>query len=211
MNTNVSLEVQIRDVIGKKVQYLRKQGLLPATVYGKGFGPVSIQVQDRTFETVYHQVGKTTLLSLTIPGQKIQAAFIQSIQRHPVTRKIVHADFRVVDLQVEMNAEIPIFQIGETSLIERGEASLNHVLSFIEVRGLPSDLPRHIEVDISSLDSFDKTIHVSDLSKPAGCTFVTPGNMLVMSLSHVRVEAEEETSDKKGSEPVLIRKERENE
>lgn len=210
------MDLQIREIIGKKVKSLRNQGILPATVYGKGVGPFSVQIDDRTFQTIYRQVGRTSLVKLNIPGQPEQSAFIQDVQRHPVTRNILHADLHVVDLKAEMNVEVPVMITGESLLVERGDAVVNAGLSVIEVRGLPANLPHHIEVDISGLDSLDKAIYVSDLASGEDCVFVTPAEEMVVSLTQTRVEeAEEEEEEVEGialeSEPELIRREREEE
>jgi large subunit ribosomal protein L25 len=212
MSTQLSLDMQVRTVLGKKVKHLRKEGLLPATVYGKGIEPLSVQVSERSFQTIYRQAGRTALVVLNIPGQwKKPSAFIQEVQRHPVKRDIIHADFRVVDLTVAIDAEVPVTLVGKSLLVERGDAIINHGLSTIEIHALPENVPPHIDVDISGLDSFEKSIHVSDLQAGDDYTFVTPGDALVVSLTQTRAVVTEETDPEGegGAEPALIRKERE--
>ncbi len=213
MTETISLDAQVRDVVGKQVKRLRQQGLLPATVYGKDFGPLSLQVDEKTFSHIYRNAGKTTLLNLKIAGQKPQKALIYDVQCHPVKRDIIHADFRVVDLKVEMDAEVPIVLVGESPLVERDDAVLNSGITSVVVHALPEDIPHHIEVDISQLDSFDKVVYVSDLASQAGFTFQTPADTLVVTLTQARATAaEKEEEQEKTSfmdEPALIRKERE--
>jgi len=102
MADKISLALENRTLIGKKVNRLRHEGILPATVYGKGVGPFAVQVNARVFSDTLRHAGRTTLVELQIPGQKPQSAFIHALQRHPVTRAIIHADFRVVDLRTEI-------------------------------------------------------------------------------------------------------------
>src|SRR5262245_44390934 len=102
MADRIKVTLESRTVIGKKVNRLRREGLIPATVYGKGVGPFAVQLNARAFSDLHRHVGRTTLLDLDIPGQKAQSAFIHSLQRHPVTRAILHADFLVVDLRTEI-------------------------------------------------------------------------------------------------------------
>src|SRR5262249_286087 len=144
----------------------RREGLLPATVYGKGVGPFAVQLNARTFSDVLRHAGRTTLVELDIPGQLPQSAFIHALQRHPVTRAIIHADFRVGDLRTEITVAIPIHIVGESDLVERGDALLNQVLTTVDVRALPAELPHAIEVDVSGLDSLDKSIYVRDITLP---------------------------------------------
>jgi len=209
--TNISMDVEARDVTGKKVQRLRKAGLLPATVYGKGIDPMSVQVDARTFTTIYSDIGRTTLVRLNVPGKAMQSAFIHDIQRHPVSRDIIHADFLVVDLKVAINTEVPIILTGDSLLVERGDAVVNQVLTTIEVHALPEDVPHHIQVDISDLDSFDKSIYVSDLPAVDTYSFVTPAEEMIVSLTQTRIGEsveDEEEEEPDSAEPALIRKER---
>lgn len=209
---SIPMDMQTRTVLGKNVKRLRNQGLLPATVYGKGIEPVSVQIDGRTFETLYHQVGHTSLLNLNIPGQQAHSAFIQNVQRHPVTRAIIHAEFRVVNLTEAMQSEVPVIFVGTSPLVELGDAIINPGLSSVIVRSLPAEVPNQIEIDLSKLDSFDKSIYVRDLPKNEHYTVVTDEDTVIVTLSHARRAAEEEEEPEEMMEevePSLIRKERE--
>lgn len=211
MSANITLDTQVRTVFGKKVKNLRAEGIVPATVYGKGFDPVSVQLDYKTFEQTYQRAGKTSLITLNIPEQSTQAVFIQDIQRHPVTKNILHADFRVVDLQVEITTEVSIHLVGESPLVERGDASLNHGIQALEVRALPSNIPHHIEIDISTLESFDTSICVRDLPAVSGYAIVTSDDTMIVSLTQTKSSLAEEATqaETEMAEPQLIRKERE--
>jgi large subunit ribosomal protein L25 len=206
-----SLDVQLRTVLGKKVRRLRRDGLLPATVYGKGISPVSIQLDERAFNTTYRHAGRTALVELNIPEQPKQSAFIHAVQRHPVSRSIIHVDFRVVDLMVAITVEVPIVLTGVSPLVENEDAILNHALNAVQVRALPAELPQHIELDVSVLDEMDKTLHVRDLPTAETYTILDDPDELVVALSAPRVEEEEpeEEEEEAPAEPELIREERE--
>lgn len=214
MADRINLELENRTLVGKKVNRLRREGILPATVYGKGVGPLTVQLNARGFSEAYRRAGKTTLVDLTIPGQKAQSAFIHSLQRHPVTRAILHADFLVVDLRTEITVEVPIHLVGESELVNRGDAMLNQVLNTVDVRALPAELPPYVEVDISGLDSMDKSIHVRDIPALEKGTILTEEDELVVSLTPARVEEEEEAVEEveeAEAEPELVREKREEE
>jgi len=213
MADKIRLELENRTVVGKKVKRLRRAGVLPATVYGKGIGPFTVQISARGFNEAYRRAGKTALVDLTIPGQPVQSAFIHSLQRHPVSRAILHADFLVVDLKIEISVEVPIHIVGESELIERGDATLNQVLNTLTVRALPAELPSYIEVDISVLDSLEKSIHVHDIAALEHGAIVTDEDDLVVSLSQSRPEEEEEVVEEVtgAAEPELVREKREDE
>ncbi|GIW00007.1 50S ribosomal protein L25 [Roseiflexus sp.] len=210
MSEKYTLSLEPRAVVGKKVKRLRRSGILPATVYGKGIEPISVQVDARSFNAVYRRAGRTALVELHIAGRQPLAAFIHALQRHPVTRDIIHADFRAVDLSQEVEVAVPLHIEGESPLVESGEAVLNQVLNAIEIRALPSNIPAHLTVDISGLDAFDKSIHVRDLALPPGVTLATPADELVVSLAHARAAEEEApAAEETTAEPELVRERRE--
>jgi large subunit ribosomal protein L25 len=208
-----TIDAQLREITGKKVKTLRRQGVIPATIYGKGYDPLTIQLNERSFTQAYRQVGKSSLITLNIEGKPPQQAFIQDVQRHPVKRDILHADFLVVDLKAEMNAEIQIVLVGESPLAARDDAIVNHMLHTVEIHALPANLPHHIEVDISNLDSIDKSICVGDLPAGEKYHFVTPLDTVIVSLTGVYQSQEDAVEEQapKEAEPALIRKEREEE
>ena len=201
MADKITLALENRTLTGKKVNRLRREGILPATVYGKGVGPFAVQVNARTFSDTLRHTGRTTLVELQIPGQKPQSAFI-------------HADFRVVDLLIEITVAIPIHIVGASELVERGDALLNQVLTTVDVRALPAELPHALDVDISGLDSFDKAIYVRDIKLEGKGTIETPEDEMVVSLTPARVEEEEEEAaeaEEAPTEPELVREQREDE
>jgi large subunit ribosomal protein L25 len=208
-STNHSLQAQVRTVIGKKVKHLRKAGNIPATVYGKGFTPVSITVDDRAFNLIYRRSGKTALIDLDIAG-KVASVFVQEVQRHPLTRNIIHIDFKAVDLKVAIHIEVPVTTVGESPVVARGDAMINHVLNSVMVEALPAELPQHIEVDVSGLDSLDKSISAGDIPAAQGYKILTDPDQVLISLTQVRAAVEEEpAAAATPAEPELIRPERE--
>jgi large subunit ribosomal protein L25 len=204
-----TLDAAVREVFGKKVKHLRAQGQIPGTVYGKGFEPVSVTVDDKVFSSVYRKVGKTALIDLSIGGKTAAAVFVQAVQRHPLKRDIIHIDFKAVDLKVAIQIEVPVVAVGESPVVARGDAMINHVLNSLLVEALPAELPQHIEVDVSGLDELDKSIHVSDVHTEKGFRILNDGEQVLISLTPMRAEAEEEPVVAEGAEPELIRRERE--
>jgi large subunit ribosomal protein L25 len=213
MADRIQLELEDRTLTGKKVNRLRREGLLPATVYGKGVGPFTVQLTARTFNEAYRRAGRTGLIDLAIPGQSSVSAFVHALQRHPVTRVIQHVDFLAVDLRVEVTVEVPVHIVGEPEIVRRGDAILNQGLTALAVHALPADIPSFIEVDINGLDSLDKSIHVADITLPTNGTIVTPADELVVSLTPARVVEEEEVAEEEAAEaePELVRENREDE
>ncbi len=207
MATQFTLDVQPREVLGKQVKHLRTQGLIPATVYGKGIEPASVQVNGRAFMAVYRKAGKTALIELHM-GAARKAAFVQAVQRHPLTRDIIHIDFKVVDLRKAIHVEVPVVAVGTSPLVTRGDALINHALNTVMVEALPADVPQHIDVDVSHLDALDKTIHVRDIPPSPKYKILTDGDEVLISLTPVRAAVAEGPIEEVPVEPELIRRER---
>ena len=207
MTTSHTLEAQHRTTTGKHVKHLRTQGLIPATLYGKGFNPQNVQVSDRAFNLVYRQTGRTALIDLLLDGKPI-SVFVQDVQRHPLSRSIIHIDFKVVNLQVAVHVEVPVIATGISPLVSRGDALLNHALEHVMVEALPNTLPQHIEVDVSSLTSMEKSIQVRDLAASSGYKILTDPNAVLFSLGQLRAVPAAESMEGSPPEPELIRRPR---
>lgn len=208
MTERLKIDFENRTIIGKKVSRLRRAGVLPATVYGKGVGPFAVQVSAREFATLYRNAGRTTLINVSLPGQPPISAFVHLIQRHPVTREILHADLRAVDLLIELNVEVPVHVIGESPLVVRGDAVLNVALTTVSVRALPTAIPSFVEVDVTSLDHLDKNLYVSDIKVPEHTTILNAADELVVSITPAQVEEEPVVEEPLSTQPELIREKR---
>jgi large subunit ribosomal protein L25 len=178
---SIEIKLQKRAVIGKKVNNLRKAGILPATVYGKHLAPINVQTELRSFMPLMKAAGRTNLVTLHIDGEAPIAAFVHTYQRHPVSRAIIHVDFHAVDLNETVEVDVPVHMTGASIMVTRGDALLNNVTS-LRVKALPTNLPSSLTVDISVLDSLEKAIHVSDIVLPAGATIIGNGGDLVVGL-----------------------------
>lgn len=187
---DLKLTLEPREITGKKVKRLRKQGLVPASICGKGVANANFQLDLKTFTQVYKQAGRTTLIDLETPDG-VRSAFVRQAQIHPVSRAYIHVDFRVVDLRTAITADVAVIAVGENAHVERGEAVINVTTPTLHVRALPSDLPNHIEIDISNLEA-GTTLHVSDLNLGDTVEVLTPAESPVVSLTMSRMATEAE-------------------
>jgi large subunit ribosomal protein L25 len=188
----LSVNLEPRTVTGKKVKQLRKQGIVPASICGKGVENQNVQINEREFTPIYRQVGRTALVDLHMPQGPTQSAFVRQVQRNPITGQFVHIDFRVVDLRVEITADVPVVAVGENTLVERGQGVVVLPHTTLSVKGLPADLPQVIEIDISGLEDFTSVVHVRDLNLGSNLEFQTPEDEVVATLTASTMEAEEE-------------------
>lgn len=157
-----TLVAQKRSLSGRKVKQLRKQGILPANVYGKKVASQSVQIPLKTFSQVFAKAGETGLIELDVDGKK-HPVLIHNIQYDPVSETPIHADLFQVDLHEKVEAKVPVVLRGESPAVKDKVGVLLTLLDEVEVEALPADLPDKIEVDTSSLTTLDQVIKVGDL------------------------------------------------
>ncbi|MBI1869489.1 50S ribosomal protein L25 [Candidatus Gottesmanbacteria bacterium] len=152
----ISLVVQKRTVTGNKVKSLRKQGIIPANIFGKAIKSQSLQTEEKAFTNVYRQSGETGIVELQIEGDKgSRPVLITKVQTHPVTGAVLHVDFRQVDLREKVTATIPLVVSGNAPAVVQKIGALLTPLNEVEVQALPMDLPEEIQVDVSGLSELD--------------------------------------------------------
>ncbi len=200
----LSLTLEPRAITGKKVKNLRKAGLVPASICGKGIQSESFQLDAKQFGLVYRRVGRSGLIDLQLPSGT-QSAFVRQVQRHPVSQQFLHVDFRIVDLRVEIVADVPVVAVGENPLVERGDGVLTMPHATLHLKALPNDLPQAVEVDISRITDFTTVLHVRDLDLGDKVQVLTPEDEAVATISASRMAAEEEaiTEQEQLGEPEL--------
>jgi large subunit ribosomal protein L25 len=200
----LELTLEPRAITGKKVKSLRREGLVPASICGKGVQTETFQLDAKTFGLVYRRAGRTTLIDLKLPSGS-RSAFVRQVQIHPVTRQFLHVDFRIVDLRTEITADVPVVAVGENTLVERGDGVLTMGLSTLHIKALPTDIPTAIEVDISRIEDFNTVLHVSDLDLGDKVQVLTAPEEVVATITPSRMAAEEEaiTEQEQQGEPEL--------
>lgn len=189
------LSAEPRAVLGKKVSQLRRDGRLPAVVYGAGRESQAVSLDTREFQLLHRHTGRNAVLDLKISGdrgraQPAQPVLLQAIQEHPITRHPVHVDLLVVNLDEERTADVPVHPVGESEAVNKMGGVLLHLRDAVSVRAKPDDLPSALELDISSLDSFEAVLHVSDLSMPDGVVVLTEATEPLARVQPPRVEEE---------------------
>jgi len=199
---DLELTLDPRETQGKANKRLRRSGIVPGVVYGKGEGSTNVQVEAKTFEVLYRAAGKTSVVKFRLPGaRQATSGFIKSVQRHPLSGQALHVDYYLVNLNVEMEVDIPLVFTGVAPAVEETGGTLLHNLSSVRVKALPTDIPHEIEVNVSTLVSLDVAIHVKDLNLNRDLVHVqTDGETLVATVVPPRVEEEPEPVVVEGEE-----------
>ncbi len=195
-----ALRAQRRAVLGKKVRFIRRQGLLPASLYGPGVPSVALQLTARDAEHVLRRATATTLLPLQVDGDPPRRVLVREVQRHPVSERALHVDLYAVPLDVTTRAEVPLHFVGDAPAITQLDGTLIRNLESVEVEALPDNLPARLEVDLTALVDLHAVIHVSDLTFPSGVTVHTSPDTLVASVVPPRLEAAPVTAPEPSAE-----------
>ncbi|MEP7157852.1 MAG: 50S ribosomal protein L25 [Chloroflexota bacterium] len=187
-----TLSARPRTVVGKHVAQLRRDGVLPAVVYGAGTESLTISIDAHEFELLHRSTGRNALIDLTVEGNGKAATpvMLQAIQEHPLSRLPLHVDLLVVNLEEERTVDVPIAFIGESEAVDKQGGILLHMLNAVLVRAKPDTLPSAIEIDISPLLDFEGVLHASDLIIPDGVTLITDTHEPVARVQPPRVEEE---------------------
>lgn len=191
----IVLTAHTRDVLGKKLAELRKSGDLPAIVYGQEKENEPITLNTHEFSRLYAQVGQNTIIELKIDQDKSSNVLIQDISRHPVTDDIIHADLMRLNMSKAIKTNIPLSFVGEAPAVFQLEGTLLTNIEEVEVETLPAKLPPNIEVDISGLDDFEKSIHIKDLNIPEGVEVLVDGDELICKVEPPRSQEEIDALD----------------
>ncbi len=200
-----SLKVEKRTAVGKKVKKLRREGLLPATLYGKAITSISVQVPLKEFENVFKEVGETGLVDLSLNSDPSRPVFIKNVQLDPKLSVPLHVDFYQVNLAEKVKAMVPVAPVGEPKAVLDKVGILEVPLAEIEVECLPADVPEKIEVDVAALANIDDQIKVTDIKVPSGVTFLSDGEQILFKIGElVSKEAEEQAKAEEAAKAAAV-------
>jgi large subunit ribosomal protein L25 len=204
--TKVELSVSLREVVGKKVSRLRREGVIPANVYGRALESVAIQVPEAALVHLLRTAGRNEIVYLQLDGEEARPAFLRQVQRNPVTDAILHIDFYQISLKDKVRMEVALSLVGTAPAEQTHGGTLLHSLDRISVEGLPTEIPSVIEVDVSGLTEIDATIHVIDLNVPGEVEVLTDAEQVVAKVAppHVEKEPEEVAEAVEGEEAEAV-------
>ena len=188
MSTRPELVAHHRAITGKAVARLRRNGQLPAVVYGHGHASEALVVDAREFDQLRRHTGRNALVDLKVDDERAQPVMVYGVQEHPVTRRPLHVDFFLVKMTEEMTVDVPVVMNGESYAVSKLGGTLLHLLDTVKVRALPADVPSALELDVTPLETFEAMLHVSDLQVPERITIVTDADEPLARVQPPRVE-----------------------
>ena len=175
--TKITLKSTKREDFGRKVKRLRKEGLVPANIFGKKVKSEAITVDAKEFRELFEKAGETQIIDLD--GRPV---LVSKLQIDPVTSDYVHVDFRQVDLTEKITAKVPVEVVGESPAEKQSIGTVVQQLNEIEVEALPADLPEKIEIDSSILTEVDQAVYVKDLKLDSKITVKTDLESIIVKV-----------------------------
>lgn len=201
----MKIKANSREIIGKKVKNLRKEGLVPGVVFGPRRTPLNVQVDAKSLSKLFKQVGYSKFFDLEIEESSPVKVLIQEIPKHPINDQILTVNFYQVAEDIKITVEVPITFVGEAPAVKQNLGFLITPVEAIPLHCLPKDLPSEISVDISNLAEVGAAVTVSDIALPEGVELdssvdATTALVYIASFQKEIVEEVEPTEGEEGAE-----------
>lgn len=188
--SDYKLNATKREIIGKGVSGLREEGLIPGVIYGKGKKNINLTVGKIEFNKVFSKAGENSLIDLEIEGSGKHNVLAKEVQLNPVSDEPIHIDFYEVKMDEEIETEVPLVFINESPAVKDLEGTLITNKTHIDVKCLPANIPHELQVDISTLVTFDDTILAKDLKIPSNVELLTDPEETIALVNPPRSEEE---------------------
>ncbi len=205
----IELHTDTREILGKKVRFLRRQGIIPVHLFGHDIESVALQCDTTQLQQVLAQAGKTKIISLKYDKtKKPRNVMVREIQRNPVTGELLHVDLYQVRMAEKIKVDVPIVLVGEAPALKLKENMLAQELHSLTIECLPDQIPASIELDLSSLTEAEQAIQVKDITLGEGITVLNDPEHIVVKISLRHVEKVEEVVEEVVVEEVAEAPER---
>lgn len=192
----LSLDVSHRIIQRKKVSALRKEGITPLHLYGRGISSSSLQAKSSDVSRIVNLAGHNIPVTISLSASNEQSlAFVGEVQYDPSSDEILHVDFLRVDTNQPMKRDVPISLTGESPGVRMNRGVLSQGIQFLSVECLPLETPERIEIDISVLEEIDSSIRVKDYSPPSGIKVLSDAEDLIARVSAPRAARTARGSD----------------
>ena len=200
----IELKVTKRDILGKKVRFLRRQGVTPVHIFGHGIESLALQCDTAKLRQVLAKAGEAKLINVKLGSEKgPRSVLVREIQVDSPRRELLHVDFYQVRMEEAIKVEVPITLVGEAPALKLRENTLVQELYTLTVECLPANIPTSIELDISSLTEAGQVLRVKDIELEKGVTVLNDPEVVVAMISVQRVEevvAEKVVAEEAGEE-----------
>jgi large subunit ribosomal protein L25 len=198
MPTQLELSAEPRDVFGKHVKRLRREGIIPANIYGHGASR-AIQAPARALDRLLASGGRTSVIAISVDGRS-ETALLKGVQRDPRSGQVVHVDFQAVSMDQEVTSVVPVRFVGESPAVTRFDGIMTHPRTELHIAARAADLPDAVDVDVSVITDLHGAIHVSDLTASSTYRIVDPAEEVLAIVLPPKREVEEAAVEEEAAE-----------
>lgn len=161
---NIELETTRREMLGKEVRFLRRQGIMPIHLFGHGVESLALQCDATSLQQTLSRAGQTRLINIKIHGEKKpRPVVVRGVHREPVRGGLLHVDFFQVSMKERVKIDVPLILVGEAPILKSREHMIVQELNTLAVECLPASIPGSLELDVSSLSEPDQVLRVKDI------------------------------------------------
>jgi len=189
----IELKVTNRTILGKKVRFLRRQGITPVHLFGHGIESMALQCETVGLRQVLAEAGKTRLIDLKLDNEKRpKTVVVREAHIEPRTGELLHVDFYQVKMAEQVKVDVPVILVGEAPALKLKENMLVQELNILTVECLPAKIPDRVEIDLTSLTESEQVIRVKDIVLDKEVTVLNDLGLVVVRISSRPVEEVEE-------------------
>ena len=190
MPDDATLRAATRSITGSAVKRLRREGMLPCNVYGRGVDSITIQTPLVELQRVFRSVDRNAVVQMEIDGSEdTTPVVLREVQRHPVSGELLHVDFYQVDLTRMIHSEARLHLVGVPEAVALG-GTLVQSLEYLPLEALPREMPSELEVDVSGMSEFGDSILVRDITLPPGVRALADDAVGIATVLAPRLTAE---------------------
>jgi large subunit ribosomal protein L25 len=193
----ITVDLEKREVIGKGLNALRREGSVPAVIHNHGKDSLHVMGDGMALVKVYKQAGKHHAVQLKLDGKE-HLAIIKDVDFEPKKNRLRHIVFQAIKQNEKIQTEVPVVLEGEIPAVKAGLMVITNVTT-VEVEAFPKDLPDQITVDATKLAEIGDKLHVSDLTLPSGVTIITEAETTVAVVEETKAQMSEEAEEAESS------------
>lgn len=195
-------QVQPRTTLGKAVKKLRREGVLPASIYGRGLESVPVQLPYVVARDLMNKHGYNLLVNVSVEGEdKPRPVVVKQVAQDPVSRALWHIDFLQVDLTRKLSGPVPVVFVGEAPAVKDHNGVLVIHADTVEVEALPADMPESLEISLESMEELDSYLYAGQIQTPAGVEVISDAEFLLAAITRPRVLSDSGEELAEGEQP----------
>lgn len=190
MGERLTIEVETRIVADEKAKNLRKAGIIPAVIYGKGENTL-LKVDNLALRKVLREAGTTNLIDINV-DDAIRTVVVKEVQSHATRGDLIHVDFFEVDMKVKIIVDAELSPVGIAAPVAEGLGTTSMSMHSVEIECMPDNMISKIEVDLSQIENPEDMIFVRDLPVTSGVDVLADPDAVLVRFEYTPIEEEEE-------------------